>query len=138
LGTASESFANTISGVSTRDIIDLSALAYSTTPGSVGGGISYQNGQLLVTEGNVTVALTLAGLNASRVSEYHASEDAHGGAFITQVAPADATHYTLELRKRGGAASRSRPDFGPSVTMSTTPGPRRFFTRRSLSFVGGS
>jgi autotransporter-associated beta strand protein len=93
-GTATESFANTIAGVSGQDIIDLSGLTYDNVPGpAVGGSLSFHNGQLFVTEGNVTVALTIAGLNATTATNYHVYEDAHGGTFLTQITATDATHY---------------------------------------------
>jgi fibronectin-binding autotransporter adhesin len=92
-GTATESFANTIGTPGTNDIIDLNGLTFNTAAPPVLS--SSGNNQLVVTEGGVSVTLTLTGVTAANVSSYHAFQDSHGGTFISlsPTAGTDTTHF---------------------------------------------
>ncbi len=100
VGTATESFANTIDfstmqSSGSSGIIDLAGLAYEG--GSQESSLSYNSTShvLTVTEGNVSVQLHVTGISdASGLAAY---EDSHGGTFLvydnTTQATYDASHF---------------------------------------------
>lgn len=90
-GTATESFANQIT-VGSNDIIDLRGLSYMPSTSS----LTYANGHVIISEGGVSVSLTIAGVDsAAAAAQLHVYEDGYSGTYITMNGSVqnDATHY---------------------------------------------